>query len=165
MAVGFELAGAQPKNPSRGRPITPALRFETGLFTNRSPLHDPASWYITKYGGYTDTLIDGSNMEISNQLSLIRRPGLSQWSNQTVPDQANWFYDWRTLDQGVKVVVDTPTITQIQTSTSKTQIFTKTIGAGQGYYQGVADTLYYGDGIDLQKYVLPKWNCLELGNL
>lgn len=157
----LESAGAQPRNPSRGKPITPALRFETGLFTNRSPLHDPASWYIGKYGGYTDTLIDGSNMEISNQLSLVRRPGLSQWSTQLVPDRPNWFYDWRTLDQGVKVVVDTPTITQLQTSTTKTPVFTKSIGAGQGYYQGVADTLYYGDGIDLQKYVLPNgtvWN-------
>ena len=26
--------------------------------------------------------------------------------------------------------------------------------AGQGYYQGVGDTLYYGDGVDLQQFVL-----------
>src|ERR1700676_4785674 len=148
----FEAGGAQPKNPSRGKAITPALRFETGLFMNRSPLHDPAQWVYSKfYGGYTDTLFDGSNMEVSNQLSLIRRPGLSQWSSVPVPNQPNWFYDWRTLDCGVKVVVDTPVATYLQSATTQTQIFTKTPGAGQGYYVGVADTLFYGDGVDLQK--------------
>lgn len=153
MAGLFETSGAQPKNPSRGKPITPALRFETGLFTNRSALHDPAQFVISKfYQGYQDTLIDGSNMEITNKLTLARRPGLSRWSSVTVPDQPNWFYDWRTLDQGVKVVVDTPVATYLQTATTQTQIFTKSAGAGQGYYQGVADTLYYGDGVDLQKY-------------
>lgn len=156
----LEGAGAQVRNPSRGKPIHIA-RIETGLFTNRSPLHDPASWYVSKYGGYPDALIDGSNMEVSNQLTMIRRPGLSQWSTITVPDQPNWFYDWRTLDQGVKVVVDTITSTYIQSSTAQSLIFTKSIGAGQGQYQGVGDTLYYGDGVDLQKYVLPSgtsWN-------
>lgn len=156
MASLLEAAGAQPKVPSRGKAITPALRFETGLVTNRSPLHDPAQWVYSKfYGGYTDTLISGSNMEISNQLSLIRRPGLSEWSDVEIPNQPNWFYDWRTLDQGIKVIVDTPVATYIQTPTTQTQIFTKSAGAGQGYYQGVGDILYYGDGIDLQQYVLP----------
>lgn len=156
----LETAGAQPKNPSRGKPIHIA-RMETGLFTNRNALHDPASWYATKYGGYVDALIDGSNMEISNQLTLIRRPGLSQWSSVAIPNQPNWFYDWRTLDQGVKVVVDTSVATYLQAASTQTQIFTKSAGAGQGYYQGVGDTLYYGDGVDLQKYILPAgtvWN-------
>lgn len=150
-------AGAQPRNQSRGKAIHVA-RIETGLFTNRNPLHDPASWYASKYGGYPDALIDGSNMEVSNQLTMIRRPGLSQWSSVTVPDQPNWFYDWRTLNCGIKVVVDTPTSTYLQTATTQTKIFTKSAGAGQGQYQGVADTLYYGDGVDLQKVILQ--NCL-----
>ena len=128
--------------------------METGLFTNRSPLHDPASWYISKYGGYPDALIDGSNMEISNALTMIRRPGLSEWSTVTVPDQVNWFYDWRTLTCGPKVVVDTTTSTYIQNPTTQNLIFTKSAGAGQGQYQGVADILYYGDGVDLQKFIL-----------
>jgi hypothetical protein len=154
MASLLEAAGAQPKNPSKGKPIHVA-RMETGLFTNRSPLHDPATFIVSKfYGGYIDALIDGSNMEVTNQLTLARRPGLSQWSTVTVPDPPNWFYDWRTLDCGIKVVVDTPTSTYIQSATSQTKIFTKSGGAGQGYYQGVADVLYYGDGIDSQKFVL-----------
>lgn len=72
MPAQFESVGAQPRNPSRGKPIHVA-RMETGLFTNRSPLHDPASFVISKfYGGYVDALIDGSNMEVSNALTLIR---------------------------------------------------------------------------------------------
>src|ERR1700676_2845118 len=157
MAGLLEASGAQPKNPSRGKPIHIA-RMETGLFTNRNPLHDPASWYASKYGGYPDALIDGSNMEVSNQLTMIRRPGLSQWSSVTVPNQPNWFYDWRTLNCGVKVVVDTPVATYLQSAVSQTQIFTKSPGAGPGYYVGVADTLFYGDGIDSQKIALQ--NCL-----
>ena len=153
MTSQFDSVGAQPKNPSRGKPIHIA-RMETGLFTNRSPLHDPASWYQSKYGGFPDALIDGSNMEVSNQLTLIRRAGLSQWSSITVPDQVNWFYDWRTLTCGPKVVVDTATSTYIQNATMQSLIFTKSAGAGQGYYQGVANTLYYGDGIDLQQFIL-----------
>ncbi len=153
MTALLEGAGAQPRNPSRGKAISPVLRFETGLVTNRSALHDTSPWvYNHFYGGYQDTLLDGSNMEISNQLTLYRRFGLSQWSAVAVPDQPNWFYNWRTLDEGVKVVVDTPVATYLQTPTTQTQIFTKSAGAGQGYYQGVADVLYYGDGVDLQKF-------------
>jgi hypothetical protein len=150
----MESVGAQPKNPSRGKPIFPAPRFENGLFTNRSALHGTASWLYEKYGGYPDVLIDGGNMEISNKLTLIRRPGLSEWSNITVPAQPNWFYDWRTLNFGVQVIVDTPTSTYIQDPTHQTLIFTKSAGAGQGYYQGVGNELFYGDGIDLQKYIM-----------
>ena len=148
----LESVGAQGRNPSRGKAVHVA-RMETGLFTNRSALHDPAQFVVSKfYGGYVDALIDGSNMEVTNKLTVGRRPGLSQWSSVVIPDQPNWFYDWRTLDLGVKVVVDTATSSYLQTSSTQTQIFTKSAGAGQGYYQGVADILYYGDGIDLQKY-------------
>src|SRR5258708_21148646 len=161
MASQLESAGAQVRNPSRGKPIHIA-RMETGLFTNRNGLHEPVQFVISKfYGGYVDALIDGGNMEISNQLTLIRRPGLSAFSTVNVPNPPNWFYDWRTLDQGIKVIVDTPVATYIQTPTTQTQIFTKTGLAGQGYYQGVGDTLFVGDGVDLQKYVLPGgtvWN-------
>lgn len=145
----------QPKNPSRGKPVYAAPRFETGLFTNRSALHDPAQWVYSKfYGGYTDVLFDGSNMEISNKLTLVKRYGLSEWSDINVPDAPNWFYNWHTLTCGVDVVVDTPTSTYVQTATTQTKIFSKSAGAGQGYYQGVANTLYYGDGIDLQQFIL-----------
>lgn len=153
MTSQFDAVGAQPRNPSRGKPIHIA-RLETGLATNRSPLHDPASWYQSKYGGFPDALIDGSNMEVSNQLTLVRRPGLSQWSSVSVPDQINSFYDWRTLTCGPKVVVDTTTSTYIQSAIAQNLIFTKSALAGQGYYQGVANTLYYGDGVDLQKFIL-----------
>jgi hypothetical protein len=159
----LESAGAQPKNPSKGKPVHVA-RMEVGLYTNRSPLHDSATTILSRfYGGNPDSLIDGSNMEVTNQLTLARRPGLSKWSSIAVPDAPNWFYDWRTLDCGIKVIVDTPTASYIQTPTTQTQIFTKSLGAGQGYYQGVADILYYGDGIDLQKIVMMSPGCVPTG--
>lgn len=127
--------------------------METGLFTNRSAIHDTAQFAISKfYGGYIDALIDGSNMEVSNQLTVIRRPGSSQWSSVTIPNPPLWFYDWRKLDGTVNVIVDTSAASYLQTASTQTQIFTKSAGAGQGYYVGVGNTLYYGDGVDLQKY-------------
>jgi hypothetical protein len=128
--------------------------METGLFTNRSPLHDTASWLYSKYGGYPDALFDGQNMEVSNQLTLIRRPGLIEWSAIPIPGSINWFYDWNTLDQGPLVVVDSTLASYLQTPNTQTQIFTKEGGATYGYYQGVGDTLYYGDGVQLLKYVI-----------
>jgi hypothetical protein len=128
--------------------------METGLFTNRSPLHDTASWLYSKYGGYPDALFDGQNMEVSNELTLIRRPGLIEWSAISVPGSINWFYDWNTLDQGPLVVVDSTLASYIQTPNTQEQIFTKEGGATYGYYQGVADVLYYGDGVQLLKYVI-----------
>src|SRR5260370_41830075 len=134
----LESAGAQVRNPSRGKPVTPALRFETGLFTNRSPIHDPSSWiYAHFYQGYQDTLIDGLNMEISNQLTLVRRPGLSHWSSVPVPNPPNWFYNWNTLDQGVKVVVDTAFATNLPTSSARKQIFSNTLVEERGFCQDV----------------------------
>ena len=152
MPALLETAGAQPRNQSRGKPIHVA-RMETGLFTNRSALHDPAQFVISKfYGGYVDALIDGGNMEVSNALTLIRRPGMTPYSNQNIPEAPNWFYDWRKLDTTISVVVDTPLKTYILTPTTIQTIFTKSAGAGQGYYQGIGNVLYYGDGVDLQKF-------------
>jgi hypothetical protein len=156
----LEAAGAQPRNPSKGKALHVA-RMETGLFTNRSALHDPANFVYSRfYGGFPDALIDGSNMEITNALTIARRPGLSPWSTYAIPDAPNWFYDWRTLSYGIQVVIDTPVATYIQSdppartfAISQEQIFTKSPGGGQGYYQGVGDILYYGDGTDLQKFI------------
>ncbi|VVB52827.1 Uncharacterised protein [uncultured archaeon] len=153
MAGQFETAGAQHQNPSRGKPIHIA-RMETGLFTNRNPLHDPASWYVSKYGGYPDALLDGSNMEISNQLTIIRRYGTSRYSFAQIPNAIDRFYEWRKLDTTISVIADTLVGSYIVSNVgANTRIFTKSAGAGEGYYQGVASTLYYGDGIDLQKFI------------
>lgn len=150
----FEAVGAQIRNPSRGKPIHVA-RMETGLFTNRSALHDPAQFVISKfYGGYIDALINGSNMEVSNALTLIRRPGHTQFSTQVIPTPPLIFYNWRKTDTSLNLVVDTAPASFILTPSTITQIFTKNVagGAGQGYYQGVGNTLYFGDGVDLLKF-------------
>jgi len=149
----LEAAGAQPRNPGRGKPIHVA-RMETGLFTNRSALHDPAQFVVSKfYGGYVDALIDGSNMEISNALTIIRRPGLSVFNTNTIPTPPLIFYDWRRSDTTIAVIADTATASFIVPTANGplNQIFTKTVSA-QGFYQGVGNTLFMGDGTDLFKF-------------
>src|ERR1700681_2382294 len=102
----LEQAGAQSKSSPRGKPIHVA-RMETGLVTNCSALHDSASFIVSKfYGGDVDALITGSNFEVSNALTLIRRYGNSQWSATTYPTAPDAFYEWQRLDGTIQIIVD-----------------------------------------------------------
>jgi hypothetical protein len=156
----LETAGAQPRNPSHGKPVHVA-RMETGLVTNRSPLHDPASFIVSKfYGGYVDALWSGNNFEVSNFLTLIRRPGNSQWTSATYPTAPKIFYEWQRLDGTIQIIVDTATtVYRDNQNGTLTTILVKSspggsppLPAGQAYFQGVGDWLYIGDGVDLVKY-------------
>jgi hypothetical protein len=71
----LEQAGAQPQKQPKAKPIHIA-RLESGLFTQRNPLHDISDFATYRfYGGFPDALWDGSNMEITNKLTIARRPG------------------------------------------------------------------------------------------
>ena len=101
----FELNGAQPEHPSRYSTIA-TLRFIGGLQTQRSPFAPLASRYDAKYlGGKPDALIAGSNVEISNKLTLQRRPGLLQYGTSSIPTP-DCFYSWQqaTLSNFVSIV-------------------------------------------------------------
>jgi hypothetical protein len=75
MNTPFEAAGAQPQK----QPKYAALFIDdafTGLYTQRAVLHDPSD-LATKhyYGGRPDALLGGRNIELTNRLTLQRRPG------------------------------------------------------------------------------------------
>ncbi len=68
--------GAAPQKQSKYVPVFMDREF-TGLFTQRSVLHDPADVVTAKYyGGRPDALWMGKNIELTNRLTLQRRPGL-----------------------------------------------------------------------------------------
>jgi hypothetical protein len=130
--------------------------FFTGAWTQRSPLNDPGT-RIEKlyYGGRQDALITGVNIELSNNLTLIRRPGTSAYSLQSVNEAVNSFYSFKqftTLTESIQVMMDG--LTQIYTVTpaAVTSIYTKSAGAGPASMIGINNTLYIGDGIDQQAW-------------
>ncbi len=88
MANNLQVSGANPGKQTKAAPIYTG-RFFSGINTNRSPLRDArGSRYEEKFIGPSgDALIDGSNLEVTNKLTLGRRPGnpiydtVNEWQN------------------------------------------------------------------------------------
>lgn len=156
MSNAFQLDGANSGRPTRFAPIWTSY-FSTGLYSQRNPLRSGQSRIAEKYyGANLDYFIDGSNVEISNRLTPIRRPGNSQYNSQTF-NTVLGFYDFHlftTTSEQIKVMVDTTTAFYEGTGPStKTLVYTKSTNAGQTIPLGVGNTLYYGNGIDQGKWV------------
>jgi len=85
--------------------------FFTGYWTNASPLGPGAVPFVyAKYYGASryDRLVDGSDVEISPRLTLIRRPGHVVYNSQLFPP-INRFYEFRGFsptDELIRVVAD-----------------------------------------------------------
>ena len=126
-------------------------RYITGLCTQRSPLRDAALPYsvVKAYGGRTDSLIDGLNTEISAELTLIRRCGLSVYNRQSFP-AIDRFYPFRLVVDGksqVRVIADTAAAIYDATGpNTKTLLYTKGAGDGKTCFQSVGNTLYMSTG-------------------
>lgn len=148
----LETAGARSDKPTRFAPIF--INRPYGIYTNRSPLRDPSETVWERfYGGRPGALWRGQNIELTNALTLARRAGLSAFSAATYPDAPDSFYSFRQEDGAIEVIVDTATHIYVDNQDgTKTAIWTKSPGAGQSYFQGIGDTLYFGDGVDLQKW-------------
>ena len=88
MSNALQSSGANPGKQTKAAPIYTG-RFFSGINTNRSPLRDArGSRYEEKFiGPAGDALIDGSNLEITNKLTIGRRPGnpiydtVNEWQN------------------------------------------------------------------------------------
>ena len=84
----MQTSGANPGKQTKAAPIYTG-RFFSGINTNRSPLRDAKGNRLQEkfYGPAGDALIDGSNVEITNKLTLGRRPGnpiydtVNEWQN------------------------------------------------------------------------------------
>jgi len=157
MANNLQTFGAQSSKPTRYAPIWQEY-FSTGLVTQRNPLRAGSGNYLTNrfYGSRTDAFLDGLNIEISNRLTPVRRPGSSVYNSQTFPP-IDSFYEFRLFDannESIEVLADTANVIYNATGpNTKIALFTKSAGAGQAYFQSVGNTLYIGDGVDQKKYV------------
>lgn len=159
----FGLAGGQPQKPTRFAPIyTP--RWSSGIWTNRSPLRDAATTRISEkfYGAAGDALIAGSNVEITNRLTLARRPGNSVFDTTNTYTAVKRFYDFRlfsSTSEQIDVMVDQTNALYSLYNSVKSLVWTKSAGAGQSYMQSVGNSLYFANGVDNKKWLqsLLQW--------
>lgn len=141
----FELNGGQPQKQPKYVPIFIDRAF-TGLYTQRALLHDPSDVYTSRYyGGRPDALFGGRNVELTNRLTLQRRPGMVPFrtspgegaSYATAPDRA---FSFQLSDGTIRVIIDTEdsgllAITSCANASAGTTVYTGTFpgGASNGY--------------------------------
>lgn len=156
MSNNLGLAGAQLSKPAKFAPLYTG-RWSSGLWTNRSPLRDATTSRITEkfYGQAGDALIAGLNVEITNKLTLARRPGTSAFDTNSYTD-VDRFYEFRLFNQNTEdilLMIDQANALYSLSGGVKSLVFTKSAGAGQSYMQSVGNILYFADGIDNKKWL------------
>lgn len=162
MANLFQAAGASDSKPTRYAPIY-INRMNRGLVTQRSPLRDPSPALIDRYyGGTPDALLDGENIELTNRLTLARRPGTSLYCNQTISTAVNSFYSFKrfsTNTETITLMADTDRILYTFSALTLSPIWKKSAAANQGNttFLGVANQLYMGNGADQTAWPGPEF--------
>src|ERR1700685_4542561 len=98
MANILEQHGAPPQKQPKYAPIFVDRTF-TGIYTQRNVLHDPSDLATSRfYGGRPDALIAGTNIELTNRLTLQRRPGLTPFSEATYPTPPDRAFSFELTD-------------------------------------------------------------------
>lgn len=135
--------------------------FRKGLITQgRSALVSPITYASLTAVKRLDAFIGGSNIEISNNFTLIRRPGYPNFCSSTF-GVSEWplnFYTLRKLDGTIKPLVDTQQKVYSFTPSTLTAILTKGTTA-QTQFETVGNTLFLCNGTDVK-----KWDGTTLSN-
>lgn len=165
MSGALEANGAVGDKPPRFSDIYTGRQF-SGIWTNRSPLRDAQTTRIIEkfYGPNGDAIIAGSNVEVSNRLTLIRRPGNPIYDNVNTYTDVLSFDTFRVskplsdifgeTSEDIYTMVDTAADLYAEDSGfNRELVWVKTPGAGQSYMVQVGDELYFGNGIDNQKWL------------
>lgn len=158
------INGAQLEKPTKFAPLYTAT-WSSGLWTNRSPLANPPQERLTNrfYGPAGDVLIDGLNTEVTNRLTLGRRPGNSVFDTVNTYNAVDRFYDFRLYNASIEkilVMVDQANAMYALDATTNTRqlVWTKSAGAGQTYMQSIGDILYFANGVDNKKWMQTMFN-------
>jgi len=106
--------------------------------------------------------ITSINVELSNDLTLIRGYGTTNWTTATYPTPPLRAFNFQLEDGSIQVLIDTVTEVYFDNQDgTKTLIFTKSAGAGETYFMAVGDTVYMGNGADVVKYTPGNPNGIE----
>ena len=184
--------GGQPQKQPKYAAIYTG-RFFNGINTNRSPLRAASAGHIAeKYysDASGDALIAGSNLEVTNRLTLARRPGNPIYDTLHNTGLANGynkplaFGDFRvnkaasdvfgtTLESIYTMIDQTTKLQSLTTALERggdsgyfTGLnFTKSAGAGQSFMQPVGNSLYFSNGVDNKKWLTSLFTRTTAGNL
>lgn len=151
MANLLEQFGAQPQRQPKYVPIFMDRQF-TGLFTQRAALHDPSSVIEAKYyGGRPDALWMGENVELTNRLTLQRRPGFTPFSTTTYPTPPDRSFSFQLSNGTIRVIFDTEstgflTVTSVSTESAGVATYT-------GVFPGGVNNAYMGLLVQIAGFV------------
>jgi hypothetical protein len=156
-------AGGQPQKSPKYAPIYTGRIFN-GLVTNRSPLRGTLNslyeqFYKLSYG---DVMIAGSNVEVSNRLTLIRRPGsptfdTNSWTDVLAFD--DFIVNKATADafgttlEEIFTMIAEPGSLYATLAGVKQFVFGDAAATGQTYMQAVGNELYFSNGTDNKKWL------------
>lgn len=183
----FAAGGGQPQKQPKYAPIYQG-RFFNGLNTNRSPLRAATASHIAeKYysDNSGDALISGSNIEISNRLTLVRRPGNPLFDSNTY-NKPDSFDEFR-VNKAQSDVFNNASATPLENifsmideggaGTKKLYSllsgvrggnlglnFTKAASAGQSFQQAVGNSLYFANGVQNKKWLTSLFTRTSAGN-
>ena len=164
--------GGQPQKQPKYAPIYQG-RFYNGLNTNRSPLRAASASHIAEkfYSDYSgDALIAGLNTEVSNRLTLIRRPGNPIYDQSNTYNPIQSFNEFRvnkaqsdvfgTQLESIFSIVDEFAPGDLWSLTSgftkggnNGLQFAKPSNAGQSFSQPVGNSLYFANSINNKKWL------------
>lgn len=160
MPDGLSSAGAV-KDQSRSAPLNMST-YISGLITQQNPMSGGAVPYIQqKYYSASryDRLLGGRNCELSVRLSMVRSPGSSLYNSKTFSRPNRWC-SFKPIVNGVeKIHVMTDTAGNVFDGTgpnTQLNIWNKSVGSGKTQFQPVGNELFWGNGIDLKKWVLSE---------
>jgi len=132
----FQSHGAQPSKPPKFTAIFIDRAF-TGLYTQRAVLHDPSDVYTARYyGGRPDALLGGRNVELTNRLTLQRRPGHILFGGGAVyPTSPLRAFSFQLANGSIQVIIDTGTsgsltITSCNNASGSTTVYNGTFPGG-----------------------------------
>jgi hypothetical protein len=103
----LQQVGATPQKQPKYVPLFISHNF-SGLVTQRSVVHDPSDVVTQKfYEGRPDALWQGLNVELTNRLTLSRRPGTIAFSADLYPTPPLRTFAFELTDGTIRVLVDT----------------------------------------------------------
>lgn len=105
-----------------------------------------------------DSLIDGLNMEISQIMTLVRRPAFPRFSSVAFgsSDYPLNFYSFQNTTGTLFNLVDTPTQVYSFSANTNAAILTKG-GSGRGDFYRIGDNVYYCNGTDTKFWNGSTW--------
>lgn len=132
----IQANGGQPNKPPKFTSIFIDRSF-TGLYTQRAVLHDPSDVYTARYyGGRPDALLGGRNVELTNRLTLQRRPGHVLFGGgSTYPTSPLRAFSFQLANGSIQVIIDTGStgalsITSCNNASAGTTVYNGTFPGG-----------------------------------